>query len=73
LTDVDDLKRMYDARPQSPEAQTLEASARARNYVMSLRRKLFFEGDFPVLEDASRQKVLVDELVPYVNLMEFMQ
>lgn len=70
--DVADLTAKFEARPRSPEERTQDALDQARSYVVSLRRKLFFEGDFP---DGSNdtQKLFVDELVPYDNISEFMR
>ena len=69
--DTDDLTRMYEARPRSPEDRTPEALSHARQYVLSLRRRLFFEGNFPA-EDG-KQRPFVSSLVPYDNIVEFMQ
>ena len=69
--DEDDLLRMYNAKPMSPEERTPEALESARKYVTALRRKLYFEG---VLRDSSGQeKTFLDELIPYDNVGEFMR
>jgi hypothetical protein len=68
-TDSEDLLRLYKARPMSPEERTPEAIQAARKYVVSLRRKLFFEG-LRTNPDNSPKRFL-DELVPYENIDEF--
>jgi hypothetical protein len=68
--DEEELHHLYNQRPQSPDERTLAALAAARRYVMSLRRKLFFEGDHLAIT-GSNDPIWV-ELVPYDNLTEFM-
>ncbi len=70
LTDSEDLMRLYKDRPMSPEERTTEALMAARQYVASLRRKLFFEG-LRVNNDGSLKRFL-DELVPYENVDKYM-
>lgn len=71
--DLEDLTKRFEARPRSPEERTPDALAQARSYVLSLRRKLFFEGDFPSAKDGyPPQRPFIDELVPYDNITEFM-
>lgn len=69
-----DLHRLFTSRLRSPEERTVEALTSARNYVISVRRKLFFEGsrrhhtgDEKVVE----AKQGWEELLPYDNLSEF--
>lgn len=69
-SDVEDLRRLYDARPMSPEQRTPEALNSARKYVASLRRKLFFEGD---QQDENGQRKFLAHLLPYDNIEEFMR
>lgn len=65
-TDLDDLRKQYDARPKSPEDRTKENLMSAKEYVVSLRRKLFFE-------DAreENQEQVPHELVPYGSMQSF--
>lgn len=67
--DVEDLRRLYDARPMSPEERTPEALGSARKYVASLRRRLYFEGDQP---DETGQRKFLSQLLPYDSIEEFM-
>lgn len=69
-SDIEDLRRLYDSRPMSPEERTREGLASSRMYVASLRRKVFFEGDQP---DESGQRKFLPQLLPYDNIEEFMQ
>jgi len=69
--DDDDLRHLYDCRPNSPEERTPIALASARRYVVSLRRKLFFEGNRENVVGLDAPVWL--ELLPYDNLREFMQ
>jgi hypothetical protein len=71
-----DLHRLFAARLRSPEERTPEALTSARNYVLSIRRKLFFEGsrrhhtgDEQVVEASQGW----EELLPYDNLAEFIR
>ena len=70
--DLDDFAQMFRSRPRSPEERTPTAIHQAQWYVASLRRKLFFEGNFPFPDNGS-QKRFVDDLVPYDNITEFMR
>ncbi len=69
--DEDDLRRLYDRRPNSPEERTPAALGVARRYVVSLRRRLFFEGNRETV--LGMNTPLWFELLPYDNLREFMQ
>lgn len=69
--DEEDLLKLHASRPQSPEERTPEATAAARRYVMSLRRKLFFEGDHFVLTGSAEPAWV--ELLPYDNLPQFLE
>jgi hypothetical protein len=69
--DEDDLLRLYDARPRSPEERTPEALEQSRKYVLALRRKLFFEGNRA--DQAGGEKNLLSELLPYDNLGDFLR
>jgi hypothetical protein len=69
--DEDDLLRLYSKRPSSPEERTPEALEAARSYVVSLRRKLFFEGNRQALTGSPA--TVWAELLPYDNLLEYMR
>ena len=71
-TDSEDLLRLYNARPMSPEERTSHGLLAARQYVASLRRKLFFEGLIPDPVTGLPKKFL-DDLVPYENIDEFIR
>lgn len=68
-SDEDDLEQLYASRPQGPDQRSPEALSASRRYVLSLRRKLFFEGR---RRGDETSPVLRDDLVPYDNLLEFM-
>lgn len=70
---IDELNlfTLYKKRPQSPEERNPEALKASRLYVTSLRRKLYFEGNLASF-DMQGKPFLVD-LLPYDNLIEFMQ
>lgn len=69
--DEDDLRRLYDARPRSPEERTPEALDKSRKYVVALRRKLFFEGNRSAQDGG--EKPILTELLPYDNIAEFLR
>ncbi|WP_417385614.1 hypothetical protein [Gimesia sp.] len=69
-SDVEDLCRLYDSRPMSPEQRSQDSLETSRKYVSSLRRKLFFEGDQP---DEQGQRKFLSHLLPYDNIEEFMR
>ena len=72
--DSEEYLRQFDAKTRSPEARTAATLHAAQWYVASLRRKLFFEGHFPIDNDDSLgEKRFVDDLVPYDNIDEFMR
>ncbi len=75
-TDEEDLARLFDSRPRSPDERNLSALTSARRYVLSVRRKLFFEGsrrhhtgDDQIIES----RAAWSELLPYDNLAEFIR
>lgn len=70
-TDEEDLTKLYDQRPQSPEERTPEALSAAREYVASLRRKLFFEGANTGTIGSNR--TVLHSLIPYDNIPMFLQ
>ena len=67
--DAADLLRLYKGRPMSPEERTPKALAASRNYVLSLRRKLYFEGRR--FNESGQEKPYLDELLPYDNVNQF--
>ena len=67
--DEEDLLLLYNQRPMSPEERTPDAISAARRYVVSLRRKLFFEGNREALTGSD--SILWEELLPYDNIPEF--
>jgi hypothetical protein len=72
--DENDLRRLFESRPRSPEERTKPALQLARQYVLSVRRKLFFEGNrrgYLGKEGIAEEKSLWAELLPYDNLEEF--
>lgn len=71
--DEGDLSILFEQRPRSPEERTEEALRLARSYVVSTRRKLFFEGSRSHLlgERVDEQSKIWAELLPYDNLQEF--
>ncbi len=71
--DENDLAELFDKKPRSPEERTEESLILARNYVASVRRKLFFEGSKShyLGEPTDEQKIIWAELLPYDNLQEF--
>lgn len=74
--DEDDLGRLFDKRPRSPEERSCQALALARQYVVSTRRKLFFEGSRSrhLGQDGVDEQVSIwSELLPYDNLEEFIR
>lgn len=72
--DEDDLARLFAKRPRSPEERSPEVLALARQYVVSARRKLFFEGSLRnhLGEECDEQQTIWSQLLPYDNLEEFM-
>jgi len=69
--DEDDLQHLYDMRPHSPEERNKEVLEKSRRYVVSMRRKLFFEGNRSGPD--GKEKDVLTELLPYDNLNEFLQ
>ena len=71
--DENDLAELFDKKPRSPEERTEEAFRLARNYVASVRRKLFFEGSRSryLGKETEEQTVIWADLLPYDNLQEF--
>lgn len=75
-TDEDDLAKLFDSRPRSPEERNLSALTSARRYVLSIRRKLFFEGSRRHQsgdEQLEEARAAWTELLPYDNLAEFIR
>jgi hypothetical protein len=70
-TDEDDLTKLYNQRPQSPDDRTPEALKVSQDYVASLRRKLFFEG-INAGGTGSNDTVL-HSLIPYDNVPAFLE
>ncbi len=68
--DEEGLLRLYNQRPMSPEERTQDALNAARRYVVTLRRKLFFEGNREALTGS--ENILWEELLPYDNIPEFL-
>jgi len=66
--DEDDLISLYAERPQSPEERTPAKLKAAQDYVTMVRRKLFFEGR---MDPALGQRRVLDPLIPYDNVREF--
>lgn len=66
--DEDDLLSLYAERPESPDERTPEKLKAAQDYVTILRRKLFFEGR---LDQESTEHRVLDPLIPYDNVREF--
>jgi hypothetical protein len=69
--DEEDLLSLYSKRPGGPDERSPETLDAARRYVVSLRRKLFFEGDRQSLTGSA--DLFWQELVPYDNLKEYMR
>ncbi len=73
-SDQDDLLRLFKRRPRSPEERTKDALALARKYVVSVRRRLFFEGSRRRNlgnEKLDEKQEIWSELLPYDNLQEY--
>ena len=68
----DDLLKLFNKRPQSPEERTKDAIDASQLYVRSLRRKLYFEGNLITWVLVQDKPFFVD-LLPYDNLTEFMR
>jgi len=66
-----DLLALYKKRPQSPEERNPGALAASQLYVISLRRKLYFEGNLASFD--MQDKPFMVDLLPYDNLTEFMR
>jgi hypothetical protein len=73
--DEGDLIKLFDQRPRSPEERTSAALMLARSYVVSVRRKLFFEGSrlHHIGAEVDEQAAIWAELLPYDNLEEFIE
>lgn len=73
-TDQDALLRLFKKRPRSPEERTKEALGLARKYVISVRRRLFFEGSRRRHlgdDHVEETRAIWSELLPYDNLQEY--
>lgn len=67
--DEDDLLRLFRAKPVSPEQRTIDAIVASQQYVVSMRRKLFFEGHHTSANGG--RPTLIDALLPYEKLRDF--
>lgn len=73
-SDENDLRKLFESRPRSPEERTKSTLQLARHYVLSVRRKLFFEGNrrgYLGQEGVEEAKSIWAELLPYDNLEDF--
>lgn len=69
--DEDDLLRLFNAKPTSPDQRTPGAVAAAQKYVVAMRRKMFFEGRRD--PNTGPRPSLIEELLPYDKLRNFIE
>jgi len=73
--DEDSLHALFENRSRSPEERSQDTLALARQYVVSTRRKLFFEGSLQAHtgSDSDEQKAIWYQLLPYDSLEEYIR
>ena len=67
-SDIEELRGQYENKPKRPEDRTLETLETARQYVLSLRRKLYFED----AREEANDRISAD-LIPYQSIRDFLE